>query len=382
MRAKELLKQYAAGERNFSGAVLRGASLFGADLQGARLRDADLRGAKLVGATLTDVDLRDASLRDASLWGADLRGARLRGAMFDFAYLGGVNLCGVSLVEAHLCSADLPDADLRNADLRGAMLQGAGLQDADLSGANLSGADLRGADLSRANLSGAICESVILGTTLIDIDLGPLCRTHVRHRSFSTVDWRSVVKSLRAPRLEAFLVSTGMPVMIVNELVKSARSLDPEDQFSVMQSTFISYGGPDEQFARKLHEALQGSGVTTFFFAEHAVPGRKLHRTMRQGIAEHDRVILICSKASLDRKGVLNEIEETLARESRDGGAEYLIPIRIDDYLFDGWSPRDPGVAQTIKDRVVADFRGTEIDDARFSAQLMRLLGALKKRKP
>ena len=66
-----------------------------------------------------------------------------------------------------------------------------------------------------------------------------------------------------------------------------------------------------------------------FFFAEHAEPGEKLHRTMRKGVNEHDRLILIGSKVSLDRKGVLNELEEILTREARDGGASYLIAGRM-----------------------------------------------------
>jgi len=146
-----------------------------------------------------------------------------------------------------------------------------------------------------------------------------------------------------------------------------------------LQSTFISYGSPDEPFARKLYEALHRNGVTTFFFPEHAVPGEKLHRTMRKGVNEHDRVILVCSKASLDRKGVLNEIEETLARESRDGGATYLIPIRLDDYVFSDWTPPHTDTAQTVRDRVVADFRGAETDAAKFDEGLLRVIAALKK---
>ena len=147
----------------------------------------------------------------------------------------------------------------------------------------------------------------------------------------------------------------------------------------MLQSTFISYGSPDEPFARELSQALHRNGVTTFFFAEHAVPGEKLHRMMRKGVNEHDRVILVCSRASLDRKGVLNEIEETLAREARDGGAAYLIPIRLDDYVFSGWTPPSPDTAQAVRDRVVADFEGADADAAKFDTGLRRLIAALKK---
>jgi len=49
---------------------------------------------------------------------------------------------------------------------------------------------------------------------------------------------------------------------------------------------------------------------------------------MREGVNKFERVIVICSANSLSRRGVLNEIEETLQREARDGGASYLIRIR------------------------------------------------------
>lgn len=153
----------------------------------------------------------------------------------------------------------------------------------------------------------------------------------------------------------------------------------PGGVFRMLQSTFISYGGPDTNFAQRLNDALLKNGVTTFFFAKDAIPGRKLHRLMREGVNQHDRVILVCSKASLDRPGVLNEITETLQREARDGGKEYLIPITLDDYVFMGWKPDDPGVAQAIKDRVVADFKGAETDPAKFNEGLLRLIATLKK---
>src|SRR5262249_1228627 len=126
-------------------------------------------------------------------------------------------------------------------------------------------------------------------------------------------------KSLRSPNLKTFLQRTGMPEVFIEYMVECAESLNGSIIRKMLQSTFISYGSPDEEFARKLYEALHRNGVTTFFFAEHAVPGDKLHRMMRKGVNEYDRVILVCSRASLDRKAVLNEIAETQAREARDG---------------------------------------------------------------
>jgi serine/threonine protein kinase len=149
-------------------------------------------------------------------------------------------------------------------------------------------------------------------------------------------------------------------------------------QTRMLRSTFIIYGTPDEHFARKLYGALNRSGVATFFFAEHAVPGEELHGMLRKEVNKHDRIILVCSRESLDRKAVQTEIEEVLAREFRDGGA-YLIPIRLDDYVFSGWKPADPDRARAVRDRVVADFEGADTDQAKFDAGVKRLIEALRK---
>lgn len=457
VNAEELLRRYAAGERDFKGADLVGADLASTNLTGANLCDATLVGADLCGATLTGANLCDANLYEANLGGANLKTANLRGADFVGAHLEGANFRGAHLVGANLGSAHLEDAtllgahledaillgahlggaDLRaanledanlydanlvgaalvrallfdailesanlesanltgahlggahlgganltGANLRGAHLAGANLVGANLRGANLTGANLHDANLTGADLSGADLSGARLWSTLLlNVDLTALCDAgpSVEHLGPSVVDFRTIIKSLRSPTLKLFLHRAGVPDVFVEYMVECARTLDPRGVFKMLQSTFICYGSPDERFARKLYEALHRNGVTTFFFTEHAVPGDKLHRMMRKGVNEHDRVILVCSRESLDRKGVLNEIEETLARESRDGGAAYLIPIRLDDYVFSGWAPPNPDTAQSVRDRVVADFEGAEADQAKFDAGLLKLIAALKK---
>ncbi|HLM74025.1 MAG TPA: toll/interleukin-1 receptor domain-containing protein, partial [Polyangiaceae bacterium] len=304
------------------------------------------RDAELIGAELMDADLTGADLTGADLVGAELGHIRLTGATLDKADLG----------SAILMSADLTDAILTDAVLFDAVL-------------------------SFARLTGANCGAAKLGRTVVaDLDLGPLCEAlpPVVHEAPTTIDHLSVAKSVRSPRLKEFLVRAGMPDLLADYMIEFARSADGSI-FKMMQSTFISHGDPDKAFAKKLYEALHRNGVTTFLFSEHAEPGERLHRMMRRGVNEHDRVVLICSKASLDRKGVMNEIEETLAREARDGGETYLIPIRLDDYVFSGWKPKREDIAQAIRDRVVADFEGADKDDAKFTRELGRLLKALRK---
>jgi hypothetical protein len=144
-----------------------------------------------------------------------------------------------------------------------------------------------------------------------------------------------------------------------------------------LQSVFISYGGPDERFATKLNDALKRVGVHTFFFPDDAPPGAKLHRVMREGVNQFERIVLICSRNSLDRPGVANEIEESLQREAREGGRAVLMPVAIDDYVFGEWTPNNADVALALRDRVIADFRNTKEDPAAFERALGRVVAAL-----
>ncbi len=146
-----------------------------------------------------------------------------------------------------------------------------------------------------------------------------------------------------------------------------------------MLSVFISYGGPDSAFAVKLNEALISSGVNTFIFSRDAEPGVKLHRLMREGVNQYDRVLVVCSRDSLERPGVLNEIEESLQREAREGGVSVLIPVTLDDYVFSEWSPSRPDLAQSVRDRVIADFRSALLDEAKFRQGLRQVLACLAK---
>jgi uncharacterized SAM-dependent methyltransferase len=144
------------------------------------------------------------------------------------------------------------------------------------------------------------------------------------------------------------------------------------------KSVFISYGGPDQEFATKLNSALISYGVRTFFFPIDAVAGDKLYKMMLKGVNEFERTILVCSKKSLCRPGVLNELDLVLAREAREGGRDHLVPITLDDYVFDKWEPDDRETKNTVLDRVVADFRDSKSDDRKFKSALADLLNALR----
>ena len=149
-----------------------------------------------------------------------------------------------------------------------------------------------------------------------------------------------------------------------------------------MQSTFISYGGPDEDFARKVYDSLKKIGVVVFFFPETARLGERIDAEVFRKIQEHDRVLLICSKDSLERPGVIHEIRETLDREARDGGATYLLPITLDDYVFEGFRERHSDLAERLSRRITGDFRRTKRSRIGFDKAMHRVADALTKNLP
>jgi hypothetical protein len=143
-------------------------------------------------------------------------------------------------------------------------------------------------------------------------------------------------------------------------------------------TVFISYGGPDGAVAERLDRSLEARGVETFLFAHDAKIGRPLHRMMHRAVNDYDWTVLLCSKNSLDRPGVLNEIEESLRKASRGGGHNPLAPIAIDDYVLEGWSPDRPDLATYIRDLVIGDFRKALDSDAAFDSAVDRLVQALE----
>lgn len=306
------------------------------------------------GEHFVDADFSGGHFTDAVIEQTRFKGCRLYGSTWD-----GSVLRGVEFIEC-----DLRGASFRSSTLENTTFDASGLVLVSFEKARIDRTRFLNCDLKHVRIAGAIFQ---------DCDIAPFERNAARALDGPVLDWRTVCRSLRANNLVSFLVGYGMPEVIATYLVESAMALDPELLFRLMRTTFISYGGPDIQFAYELRNRLHKNGVRTFFFEVDAVAGERLHHVMRNGVNQYDRIILVCSSASLTRPGVRNEIEETLAREARDGGATYLIPITLDDFVF-SW--RDP-LARPILDRVVADFRGYE-ESRVFGQAISRLLRALR----
>lgn len=334
------------------------------------------------------------------LWDIDVDGIDLAESIISTLEATSTTVVRGDFHRSWISRANLNDTVFRSCDFTGTHFGTTSIAGVTFEDCNLSYVGLAGSELSNVVFSACVMKDIRLdrttgdhcaiidsqanlarigGTTWLDSDLSSLCdASGIRFGGGATVDWKSIARSAAAVNLAAFLCGTGMHELFALFNADCARALSRD--FSLarrMRSTFISYGATDAEFAINLRSRLQRNGVDVYIFAVDAIPGERLSDLMFCGINRYDRIIVVCSESSLKRSGVRNEIVETFAREARDGGASYIIPVTRDDYVFQS----DDEIARRLRDRVIADFRpkvtptGYVQDDTR---ELIALLRALK----
>ena len=180
-----------------------------------------------------------------------------------------------------------------------------------------------------------------------------------------------------APRVILYTNKLCAPFQAVIQTFNSVNLLiDIVDESMMHKTLFISYGGPDESQVIEINKKIKSKGVKTWFFPDDAKPGAKLHRTMHDGVNNHDHVLLVCSKNSLSRSGVLNEIERVLEREAKEGGIEILIPVTLDDFIYSDWAPDRMDIANQIRSRVITKL---EISGSQFESSINKIVSVLSK---
>ncbi len=329
----------------------------------------DLRELSMPEADLALVNFGGVDLRRADFHGADLSRAILAGADLGLANLRGANLRTADLNWAFLRDADLSGADLSEAILEDANLQGADLTGADLSTANLQGADLRGANLFGTAVPHANFHEATLGNTRFgDVDLSSARGLlTVKHFAPSTIGIDTFYRS-KGEIPEAFLRGAGVPEAFIR-----LAGTQPQKRERTY-SCFVCHSIRDRRFCDRLHADLQAYGVRTWYFQGDA-PGPK--RFLAELVAHprmFDKVIVVCSRHSLETPAILRELEDAMRRES-ESRERILFPLRIDNYMLKEWQyDRKAEVAR----KVVADFRGWNRSAVKYESAFKELLDALK----
>ena len=322
----------------------------------------ELASANLVGASLSGANLSGADLSGADLSEADLSKATLSGATLSDAILNGANLKMAVLSSANLSRANLSKAKLYGTDLSKAKLYEADLSRANLSGAKLSKAKLVNVDFSDCSLNGTLFSlTSLIGCKGLD---------SVIVKGECSIDFQTLKNSEGLPK--EFLLKIGLSENYINYLPDFFH--DPGiNLFPV----FLSHSWTNKDFAGKLYNALIKRGVQVWYDEKKMKPGDDILDSIDKGINVYDKMILVCSKESLNSWWVEEELDRIFEKERKyrnEKGKKHrlLIPITIDDALFESNESR----AKSIKKRIVGDFKNWE-NEEKFEQSLNQLIEAL-----
>jgi hypothetical protein len=142
---------------------------------------------------------------------------------------------------------------------------------------------------------------------------------------------------------------------------------------SIFHPCFISYSHKDEAFAERLHTDLIAQGVKCWYASQDMRIGDKIRPTIDRSIQEHDKLLLILSKNSIDSDWVEAEVETALDKESRLNQL-MLFPIRLDETVMEtdkAWA------AHIRRTRHIGDFSQWENSEA-YQKAFKRLLRYLE----
>ena len=345
------------------------------DEWGAAMANAE--HVKVVKAGTTAIDdylVKNAHVR-FDLSKADFTLAHLTDAHLRFANFSGANLFAASLNGAHLEGANFTGSHINSADLFFAILSGANLTGANLFATNLNYAYLKGTNLT---------DALVGATTFASVDLsGTIGLDKCDHKMPSSVGIDTILMSSgKIP--DEFLRGCGVNPLIQKLLVGNPQiktdafyALLGESGLPLkMESCFISYSTKDKPFVDRLEAKLNERGVEYWYAPKHGEWGRGLREQIDRQISVKDRVILVCSKASLaDSDFVQWEIERAIEQEKKQNRT-ILFPVMIDGALLEWKHPR----ATRILDVLAGDFRGATKGKA-FNEAFEKLVRGLFPRK-
>ena len=268
----------------------------------------DLVEANLSRLNLSGAPLSRANFRWANLSRCGLRSADLSGAHFQRTDVSDSVLTGANLDRAYVTIADFFWTEADATTWRNARLLRANFHQASLAGSQFEGAHVNECVFAGTNLAGADFSGLRSGRNVFaDCDLSHVTGLGtVRHSSGSFISVDTLARTMEGaggafdPDQIAFFTGAGVPRTLLDYL-PSILEAEPIRLFSC----FISYCEQDAELATQLHSDLRELGVRCWKYDVDALVGRGVWDNIDKAISLHEKSILICSKSSLERPGVL-----------------------------------------------------------------------------
>jgi hypothetical protein len=266
------------------------------------------------------------SLHDISLSGVDLSGAAMyaieqtdppKGYGRNVALklqrvdLSGADCSNATMVGAVFSEETLVAVDFRNADLRDAVFVRTHFVRCNFDGADLTGARLMSTCFSN-------CRALHRAKGLDALEhVGP-----------SSLDARTLRMSV------AHMPTTVLLAMGYTEReITTLRGLYERER--AFYSCFISYARADHAFASQLRKRLLKKNISCWQDVFDMKGGSQWRGQIYDAIEKHDKLILVCSRESVARPAVVEELLEAIDRE-RATRTQKLFPVRLDDYVLSG----------------------------------------------
>jgi len=309
------------------------------------------------GSSIYELDFSNFNLEKESLIGIDFHGVNLTNTNLSYAQLTGANLSGTKLINTNLSYAHLREANLAGADL---------------TSTNLTGAHLRMTRFLNTRIKDCVGLESIDHQGMSFIDYGTLKYSDDLPKDFlyegGLNDWEISVADLNKDNLKPLELAT-----ILKKIYKSHSSMSQE-----FYSCFISYSHDDKIFAHKLYERLSAEGINCWLDNHQFLPGDDMRDKIHEGINSLDKVLLCCSKSSLNSYWVNTELDKALIKEQELWEDSLnktlaLIPLNLDNYIFDWNSSRK---SELIK-RYIEDLSNWEKLPDKFDYAVNRLITAL-----
>ncbi|MCH7800765.1 MAG: toll/interleukin-1 receptor domain-containing protein [Chloroflexi bacterium] len=337
------------------------------DLKGADLRDVDLSGADLSHAALHGANLQGANLCEASMLHTDAPRASFVGA----------NLTGVDISVSNLVGAEFDSSDASGANLKLTNLSGATFSYSDFSGATLEGSDLsmavmKSTQLTRTNFTGVRFRETVIS----DCDLSQCIGIETNeHRGLSTIGTDSLVDTVRGAggnlsfQQEAFFIGAGVPSAILEDVQNRAKS-----DAMKLYTSLITFSLGDTKFAHKLFQDLKKLQIICWKIDD-ADDSQSIKSEVEGTTHSYDKMIVVCSKDSLNRAPVLEEIGRALLKERRlkSQGAidtDVLFLVQRDHYMQSSWN-------HPLKGAMLSKYSGDFTSESSYRKQVVLLVKAL-----
>jgi hypothetical protein len=271
-----------------------------------------------------EIPQKGVSLHGVSLAGVDLAGAAMYALELVGAPKSDIVVANISSERVHLSGVDFTTANLKGAVFSGETIVGANFANADLSEAIFVRTHFVRCRFHEAHFSGArFGDTSFSDCPSFDRAKGLEQVEHLGPTTFDPATLRYCMG--RLPRV--FLLGCGYHK---KELLALKALYSEKAEYS---SCFLSYARSDHPFADHLRLALLKQGISCWQDTQDMYGGDHWRGQIHDAISKHDRLVLICSRSSLVRPAVVDEILETIARE-RQTGKQKLFPLRLDDYVL------------------------------------------------